>query len=71
MSLQIRPTFPFVPREAHRRSVYTVPSSGQSRLPRPNDAARRAAAEANEARFGQWRRNQRLLAPIVVRESER
>jgi hypothetical protein len=24
MSFQIRPTFPFVPRDAHRRSVYTA-----------------------------------------------
>ena len=30
MILQVRPTFPFVPREAHRRSVYTLPPKSQN-----------------------------------------
>jgi hypothetical protein len=32
MNIEVDPTFPFVPGEAHRRSVYTVARGGQSFL---------------------------------------
>lgn len=64
MSLQVRPAFPFIPREAHRRSVYTGSPLVKTVLPRSN-----RAAVPRAQRFAGASRNQRLLTAILLSES--